>query len=1326
MKKITLFLIMFLLMIHIKASDNVWHWSKTIPDIDFVLVRKVVQDDSGHIYIIGEFDGTITFGSVELVSESVYSDTPDGFMAKYNKNGEFIWAVRIGNVNLTDLTGIGLDAAGDIYVTGSFTASFNDLDPDLNGPLNFQSTDGSYFSAPPLNFRTIFLAKYNHQGILQWVKTASGLPEGYRVAYAHAMAVSPEGDCYITGQFYGQIQFEGISLQAQGYGDSFLAKYSSSGEIAWAIKMNKSYHGRNRNIAIDNQGNVFVGGIFEEGYISFPDTVFYATQPADPKIKADIPKTENNRLFTREKDLSYQGILSGLNSGNDKFYFIPIVEDSFIAKYDQNGNYQWARHISGTQDEQIYGMKTDSQGNLIFAVNFMDNITIGDSTFNCAMGGIDISYYDLAIAKFDTDGNFMWAKTEGTNSAFVWSYDLHIDNNDRISIVGIYGESPTFSGQVTLPYAGISSAFVSIYENNGEFLNVFSVIGETGDTYQIIRSMVVDPVSRSYYLGGGFFGSIIIGNQVYYSQGYVDGFFAQVTPDLPPPVINQPGPENLTAEVVDQYNVSLSWDPLPLIPGSSVTEIFHGDQSVLGTTFTSEADIAVGYNLTQDVFLTEIKSYAAPTTNFTQNVSFFIYGDNNGLPDPSNILAGPYVVEIPGGFGTPLWIIVPIDTLFIPSGNVFHIVQAWNANDMNIGMAEGVPNTLNSVFLGGQWHSTASFEVTAGFIIRASGIIPEEVLGYNIYRNNKRVNPQYVENTIFEDHKVLYGDNSYHVTGIYPAGETQPSEQIIVQVNYYNHAGFDVFLTTNNNESAEGALVTLVNKSGNPEHRYSVTANPEEVAEFTKIWTGWGEEAYDIIVNHPHFETFKAENILITNQGGTYNIQLIEFIIPPFNLEIQTAYQQPRYALFSWNNSEIIDEGFENGVFPPNGWIKFNLDGGTGWEIISSGEAPAGWSGGTVEAAPNGGIKMAYVTYATGGQGTNDQWLVTPGVVVLEDFKLSFLLQYLPYFSNSVDIRISTSSQTDPQAFDILVDCLNFSPGSSMQWQQYSYNLTEFVPIGTKIYIAFREHIKNYPEATPIILLDNVYVGPEERKNILYSYELKNIEKLILDPSNNDLRNFQQKSLVGFNVFLNNAIVAEGISDPFYTFHDLAIGTFSAGVQAIYSTGASEIKTIDFMILPAVFFYVTDNSGQEIGDAVITFNNNNLDEGQYQIYNVLPGTYNYVVEKAGYQQVHGEVVVDETDVTIDIILEPDGVNTTSPETNSLNIYPVPARESLKIDSTEEIKILQLIDIHGKVIFESWVNSNSFIINTQGYKNGIYFLKIISGDIPQVQSVQIIN
>ena len=64
---------------------------------------------------------------------------------------------------------------------------------------------------------------------------------------------------------------------------------------------------------------------------------------------------------------------------------------------------------------------------------------------------------------------------------------------------------------------------------------------------------------------------------------------------------------------------------------------------------------------------------------------------------------------------------------------------------------------------------------------------------------------------------------------------------------------------------------------------------------------------------------------------------------------------------------------------------------------------------------------------------------------------------------------------------------------------------------------------------------------------------------------------------------------------------------------------------------------------------------------------------------------------------------------------SFNIYPNPADDFVKIESSENINTIKITDISGQIIFEKNINSKSFTIDLNNYTKGIYIINLYSKD-----------
>jgi len=128
--------------------------------------------------------------------------------------------------------------------------------------------------------------------------------------------------------------------------------------------------------------------------------------------------------------------------------------DYFIAKYTSSGNLIWAKSAGGSHNDNIWGVTTDSHGNIYICGGFNSpSLTIGATTL------INKGDYDIFIAKYDSSGNVIWAKGFGSASLDN-AFDIKCDRNDNLYFTGEFTfDSISFDG-ITLMNAGWEDVFI--------------------------------------------------------------------------------------------------------------------------------------------------------------------------------------------------------------------------------------------------------------------------------------------------------------------------------------------------------------------------------------------------------------------------------------------------------------------------------------------------------------------------------------------------------------------------------------------------------------------------------------------------------------------------------------------------------------------------------------------------------------------------------------------------------------------------------------------------------------------------------------------------
>ena len=185
-----------------KLDDGGMHvWSKRFGDVSYQAARAVAVDSAANTLMTGYFSGSVDFGGGPLSSTA----GENIFLAKFDAGGAHAWSKRFGDGGIQTGSGVALDAAGNVVLTGDFGAQLD----FGGGPL--QSGGAS----------DVFLAKLDADGAHLWSKRFGDAAN----QAGRGVAVDPWGNVLIAGDFGGAIDFGAGSLVSSGGADSFVAKF---------------------------------------------------------------------------------------------------------------------------------------------------------------------------------------------------------------------------------------------------------------------------------------------------------------------------------------------------------------------------------------------------------------------------------------------------------------------------------------------------------------------------------------------------------------------------------------------------------------------------------------------------------------------------------------------------------------------------------------------------------------------------------------------------------------------------------------------------------------------------------------------------------------------------------------------------------------------------------------------------------------------------------------------------------------------------------------------------------------------------------------------
>ncbi len=443
--------LLFLLTLNMANGQNIsLDWAKSMGGPEGDIPFSVIIDAAGCSYIGGIFAGTADFdpgpNTVNLVSQG----NNDIFIAKYDANGNYIWAHGIGSTGGDALNGLVIDASGYIYATGSFSGTV-DFNP-AGAVANLSSNGNS----------DMFIAKFDTAGNYIWAKNAggTGADDGADVT------IDQSGNVHVTGSYSGTLYFGPTgspnSLTAPSGQDCFFAKYDASGNYVWSKSIGGSGMDGVRDIKTDAVGNIYVTGRYEgstdinpgpatANFSSNGNTDFYVGKytPAGDYIWGfsigGIGHDEPGNMILDDATGSIwiTGFFNGTVDFNPGAGVAQLIatsmnnQDGFIAKYDTGGNYIIAKNIGGGSQMGIGASALNTVGELYISGSFGGTVDFdpGTSVASHTSAGL-IS--DAYLAKYDANINYLWSGTMGSALGLLTGGACMASAGNDIYVSGLY------------------------------------------------------------------------------------------------------------------------------------------------------------------------------------------------------------------------------------------------------------------------------------------------------------------------------------------------------------------------------------------------------------------------------------------------------------------------------------------------------------------------------------------------------------------------------------------------------------------------------------------------------------------------------------------------------------------------------------------------------------------------------------------------------------------------------------------------------------------------------------------------------------------------
>jgi len=459
-------------------------------------IQKSTVDQGGNLYLVGTFKSPqLIFGTDTLTRQG----NNDLFLVKMDADTNVVFCKSFYNQGVAKVTGIALDSANNIYLTGYYrdTIRFDNYafkavspyswanssfvlktDPAGNttwakafggnsssGSMVLDKHDNVYISgwfgesftiqepvvgstpilytANPGNLSRGFMLKTNTDGRTQWLKS-----------YGGDLMIDKEQNLYFAGSYMDSIYLENHILRTYINKENhnvYLAKADTNGHVIWAKKFCEGEHALLNGAVIDTVTNtIFLTGTFKTDSLTFGDKIIR-------------------------------------NHG---------LADIYIAKINTEGIVQMAKSV-GTEDcEYAWGLtRISSEYIVLLGTTFSDSIVWGN---NIIYGGTaQTGYGDMFLAVFDNDMNPVWGRGFPKSSGQELK-GIVADANQNVYVVGDFCSSGTGSKMkaISTGAAGTSPTYI---EQTSLYLVKFKIGGISSsipDTPLQAISMYPNPTNK--------------------------------------------------------------------------------------------------------------------------------------------------------------------------------------------------------------------------------------------------------------------------------------------------------------------------------------------------------------------------------------------------------------------------------------------------------------------------------------------------------------------------------------------------------------------------------------------------------------------------------------------------------------------------------------------------------------------------------------------------------------------------------------------------------------------------------------------------------------
>ncbi len=342
------------------------------------------------------------------------------------------------------------------------------------------------FDNPTLinNDSQVFLAKYSSGGIRDWTRQLNSTSPTSNDT-ASGMDIAADGSIYVTGTTQGNLGDQGLI----GGRDAFLAKYNSLGSLVWVRLLGTTADDRGNSVVVGVDGFIYIVGSTDGTFAG--QTNAGQTDTFIAKYDTNGNRTWLSLLGTSGTDIGYsiststEGsiYIAGMSTGSISPETGFGSNDAFLAKYNPDGTRSWVRQLGTDKIDQGLAVTVGSDGFIYIAGETQGNLH-GEANPSSIVSSAFLS-------KYNSSGTRIWTKILGT--ATTDAARAIAASSDSIFISGFtYGDLDGQTG------SGWARAFVTKYNLNGERLWT-RLLSSTANTFA--NTLTTDSEGAIYVAG---------------------------------------------------------------------------------------------------------------------------------------------------------------------------------------------------------------------------------------------------------------------------------------------------------------------------------------------------------------------------------------------------------------------------------------------------------------------------------------------------------------------------------------------------------------------------------------------------------------------------------------------------------------------------------------------------------------------------------------------------------------------------------------------------------------------------------------------------------